>query len=106
VGHRQRVKGVVGGAKKARAHIHAQACGWTRWQRKLTRVARVGVVEAILHSITRPFLSLSLVQLSQLSSVAPVCHFLLPGFLWTYHSHWLLRTQCSAYNCNDQAKRS
>jgi hypothetical protein len=27
VGHRQRVKGVVGGAKKARAHIHAQACG-------------------------------------------------------------------------------
>jgi hypothetical protein len=52
VGHRQRVKGVVGGAKKARAHIHAQACGWARWQRKLTSVARVG--EAILHSITRP----------------------------------------------------
>ena len=36
VGHRQRVKGVVGGAKKARAHIHAQACGWAvRWQRNL-----------------------------------------------------------------------
>lgn len=33
VGLRQRVKGVVGGAKKARAHIHAQACGWERWQR-------------------------------------------------------------------------
>jgi hypothetical protein len=45
VGHRQRVKGVVGGAKKTRAHIHAQACGWARWQRKLTSVARVGGVE-------------------------------------------------------------
>jgi hypothetical protein len=31
VGHRQRVKGVVGGAKNARAHIHAQACGWARF---------------------------------------------------------------------------
>ena len=31
VGHCQRVKGAVGGAKKARAHIHAQACGWARW---------------------------------------------------------------------------
>jgi hypothetical protein len=49
----------------------------------------------------------SSVELSQLSSDAPVCHFLLPGFLWTYHSHWLLRTQCSAYNdCEHETRRA
>jgi hypothetical protein len=60
VDHRQRVKGVVGGAKKARAHIHAQACGWARWQRKLTSVARVGGVGGRPSCIRShgPFLSL------------------------------------------------
>jgi hypothetical protein len=36
--------------------------------------------------------------LSQLSQLLPcVIFFYLEPFLWTYHSHWLLRTQCSAY---------
>jgi hypothetical protein len=67
VGHRQRVKGVVGGAKKARAHIHAQACGGTV-AAQANACGKSGW-EAILNSITRPFLSLvslSLVELSQL----------------------------------------
>jgi hypothetical protein len=70
---------VVGGAKKARAHIHAQACGWARWQRKLTSVARVGGVGglAILHSITRPFFKLSSVE-----SVEFSCSCVSFSFTW------------------------
>ena len=70
---------MVGGAKKARTHIHAQACGWARWQRKLTRVARVGVVEAILHSITRPFFKF---KLSSVESVEFSCSRVSFSFTW------------------------
>jgi hypothetical protein len=34
--------------------------------------------------------------MKQSINIIPVCYFLLPIFLWTYHSDWLHRTQCSA----------
>jgi len=85
-------EGVVGRAKKARAHIHAQACGWARRQRKLTCVAsrvwqecRGERRDAIMHSITRPIWGIfkfSLVsQFSQSVQLLP-CVISLTWFSW------------------------